>query len=432
MEVYKEAPGEEADGFTLMNIQYLAPLSLGIATCGFAITFVLPDTFPVGVLRSFCEAAMVGGLADWFAVVALFRRPLGLPIPRTAIIPNNRDKIEQAIVGMVNTLMPPQTIISKIANFDIVGKFIAFYGDEVKRNWLLDLVNRTLHNVLKRVNVKEVASILNEFLGSAMKQWAPRISKEICMYLAASYPKPDSIHERIFGFSLKALEDFVRSSDSVQFLTRVLEELLDRDTLTAWLKWFGVLNVPDLSEKIISFVSMQIYLETKKEPNLLRNGYKQLYKNLTRQLNDPMSQTSRTIDSWWDSVVGGPEMETRMEQYLNKYLAATLDDLEEDESRIRLYLQQAIGRFVDDLRTNQESRSRLTRWLNHHLSSLVLSSHGSITDIVRDTLANFSNEKLVSWIEEKVGGDLQYIRLNGALIGGLVGVTIHLVKTATH
>jgi uncharacterized membrane-anchored protein YjiN (DUF445 family) len=414
----------------LMDIRYLAPLSLAIATCGFAVTFVLPDAPPVGYLRSFCEAAMVGGLADWFAVVALFRRPLGLPIPGTAIIPRKKKEIDQAIVGMVKILMPPQTIISKIAGFDIIGKFIALYGDEAKRNWLLEHVSRTLHSVLKRVPVKDVTRIMNEFLGAALKQWAPRISEEISMYLAANYPNRNSVPEKIFGFLLQEMRNFVRSDGSVEWLTRALEEHVAKETLFAWLKWFRLLSVQDLAEKLISIVSNELELEKKGEPNSLRKGYKQLYKNLTNQLHNRGSQTSRTIDHWWNSVAGGPQMGALIERYLNEYLTAALEDLGEDESRIRRYLERGIGRFVDDLRTSQEFRSRATDWINHQLSSLVLNHHDSIGEIVTDTLESFSDKKLVSLIEDKVGGDLQYIRLNGALVGGLVGVTIHFVKAA--
>jgi len=414
----------------MMNIRLIAPLSLMFATLGFVCTLFLPNTLFVGILRSFCEAAMVGGLADWFAVVALFRRPLGLPIPHTGIIPRNRAKIEQAIVGMVNTLLPPETIISRIAQLDLVGRFIAFWGEEAKRKWLVRILGGTLHTVLRRIDVNQAAQILHEFGKAAIAGWAPRISKEASVYLAANYNKADSVPDRLFGFCIQALSNFVKSSGSAEFLKRALEELLDTVTLTAWLKWFGVLSSRELSEKIISLVSRQLELEAKKEPNLLRNGYKQLYKNLTRQLNDPQSHTSLTLDRWWDDVVKGKETLNLLEKYLGQYLADALEDLEEDDSRIQLHMELALGRLVENLKADDESRNRASVWVNQHLSSFVLSNHGNIAQIVRDTLEkNFSDEKLVSWIEDKVGEDLQYIRLNGALVGGLVGVTIHLIKT---
>ena len=373
---------------------------------------------------------MVGGLADWFAVVALFRRPLGLPIPHTAIIPRNRAKIEQAIVGMVNTLLPPETIIARIAQLDLVGRFIAFWGEETKKKWLLNILARTLHTILGRIDVKPAAQILHEFGKAAVAGWAPRISKEVSVYLADKYDKADSVPEKLFALCIQALSNFVRSRGSADFLKRALEELLDRVTLTAWLKWFGVLSVHDLSEKIIFLVSKQLDLEAKKEPNLLRNGYKQLYKDLTRQLNNPRSHTSLTLDRWWDGVVNGKETLNLFEKYLDHYIVDALEDLEEDESQIQLHIELALSRLVENLKTDDESRNHAALWVNQHLSSFVLSNHGNIAQIVRDTLQkNFSNEKLVNWIEDKVGGDLQYIRLNGALVGGLVGVVIHLVKT---
>ncbi len=413
-----------------MTIRLIAPLSLAFATLGFVCTLFLQNTLFVGILRSFCEAAMVGGLADWFAVVALFRRPLGLPIPHTGIIPRNRAKIEQAIVGMVNTLLPPDTIIARIAQLDLVRRFIAFWGEDAKKKWLVGISGRTLHTVLRRIDVKPAVQILHQFAKAAVAGWAPRISKEVSVYLAANYNKADSVPEKLFDFCIQALTNFIKSSGSAEFLKRALEELLDNVTLTAWLKWFGVLSVQDLSEKIISLVSRQLELEAKKEPNLIRNGYKQLYRNLTRQLYDPRSHTSLTLDRWWDGVVNGKETLNLLEKYLGRYLADALEDLEEDESRIQLHMELALGRLVENLKTDDESRNRASVWINQNLSSFVLSNHGNIAQIVRDTLEkNFSNEKLVSWIEDKVGGDLQYIRLNGALVGGLVGVTIHLVKT---
>jgi uncharacterized membrane-anchored protein YjiN (DUF445 family) len=147
-------------------------------------------------------------------------------------------------------------------------------------------------------------------------------------------------------------------------------------------------------------------------------------------LNDPQSHTSLTLDKWWDGVVNGKEALNLVENCLDQYLGDALEDLEDDESRILLHVELAIGRLVDKLKADDESRNRVSLWVNQHLASFVLSNHSNIAQIVKDTLKkNFPNEKLVSWIEDKVGGDLQYIRLNGALVGGLVGLTIHLAKT---
>jgi uncharacterized membrane-anchored protein YjiN (DUF445 family) len=431
MEAIQEIEEKEVGRFMISNIRLLAPLSLIFATGGFVCTLFLPSTFFVSILRSFFEAAMIGGLADWFAVVALFRRPLGLPIPHTAIIPRNRAKIEQAIVGMVNTLLPPETIISRIAQLDIVGRFIAFWDEETKRKWFMSILGRTLHTILARIDVKEAALILCEFGKAAATGWAPRISKEAARYLAANYNKAYSTPERLFALCVQALNNFVKSRGSVEFLQRALEELLDTVTLTAWLKWCGVLNSRELSEKIIARVSYGVELELNKEPNLLRDGYKQIYKNVTRQLNDPQSQTSLTLDKWWNGIVNGGDALAVIEKYLRRYLTDALEDLEEDDSRIQANIELALIRLVANLKADSKSRERAATWVNKQLSSLVLTNHSNIAQIVRDTLEkNFSDEKLVRWIEEKVGADLQYIRLNGALVGGLVGVGIFFLRSA--
>lgn len=431
MDAIQEIEQKEVDRFMILNMRLIAPLSLMFATTGFVCTLFLPNTLFVGILRSFFEAAMVGGLADWFAVVALFRRPLGLPIPHTAIIPRNRAKIEQAIVGMVNTLLPPETIISRITQLDLVGRFIAFWGEVAKRTWIVSTLGQTLQTILARIDVKETALILYEFGKAAAAGWAPRISKEVSMYLAANYNKADATPERLFVLCLQALNNFVKSRGSVEFLKKALEQLLDTVTLTTWLKWFGVLNSRQLSEKIISLVSNQLELEAKKEPNLLRNGYKQIYKNMTRQLNDPQSHTSLALDRWWNGILNGKEMLAVMEKYLGQYLADALEDLEEDDSKIQMHVELALTRLVENLKADDESRNRASVWVNQQLSSFVLSNHGNIAQIVRDTLEkSFSDEKLVSWIEDKVGADLQYIRLNGALVGGLVGVAIFFLRSA--
>ena len=128
--------------------------------------------------------------------------------------------------------------------------------------------------------------------------------------------------------------------------------------------------------------------------------------------------------------MNGKEALNLVENCLDQYLGDALEDLEDDESRILLHVELAIGRLVDKLKADDESRNRVSLWVNQHLASFVLSNHSNIAKIVKDTLKkNFPNEKLVSWIEDKVGGDLQYIRLNGALVGGLDGLTIHLAKT---
>lgn len=421
-----------------MNIRLIAPLSLVIASIGFVVTHFLPGSLFIGILRAFFEAAMVGGLADWFAVVALFKRPLGLPIPHTAIIPSNRAKIEQSIVGMVNTLLPPETIIAQVSRLDIIGIFIHFWGDQItdgkknkNREWLARQVASTIQGILSRMDAKRTAELLQEHGAGAIKAWAPKISTKISIYLAAAanHEGTDSFKNRLCNGCIQFLAKFVYSEDAKQRLEKSLEGLLKSSFLTKFLNSTKIYSADTLADQIVSYLKKQLELEKKGEPNTLRDGYKEIYNSITRELNNPQSTASVKLDQWWADTLESEEIRNFLQKHLDRYL----EDVRYGhyDSRIKDYVERTIDSGVSHLKDDGDARIKVTNWLNRQITNIILANHGHISRMVTNTLQkNFPNEKLVAWIEDKVGADLQYIRLNGAVVGGLVGVAIFLVNSA--
>jgi uncharacterized membrane-anchored protein YjiN (DUF445 family) len=409
-------------------VDHLAPISLGLATVLFVITLLLPDTFPVGLLRSFSEAAMIGGLADWFAVTALFKHPLRLPIPHTAIIPNNRERIEQSLESMVNIVLSPERIIAFLKEKDLVKRLIGFLDNETNRKKLLDVVGKALTYVLNSIDVEKLTRGSVEFLKE--RSQALTISEEVCKYLAANRLNRTSVPEKIFSFIVDTLETFVKSKGASKFLKEMIEELIHKHTLASWLKKFKRLDAQDLSDRLVAELSKQLELEIDGKSNKLRDVYEEVYKNLTLQLDNRDSHTSRTLDSWWSGIAEGEGIRHRVLQYLSREISVAIEDLARDESKIKLRIENFLCRHVEALKINPDLQHRTAEWVNEHVFAIVQDNHGFILETARKTLKEFPTKKLVKLIENRVGKDLQYIRVNGAAVGGLVGAAIYCFKSA--
>ncbi|MFZ1743257.1 MAG: DUF445 domain-containing protein [Pontixanthobacter sp.] len=369
-----------------------------------------------GYLHAFAEAAMVGGLADWFAVTALFRHPLGLPIPHTAIIPANKDRIA-----------------------DNMAQFL-------RSNFLIPEV------VARRMQNMNMARAAGEFLVQPTQGSQSRIGTGAAELLAGVLESLDP--EKLGGqvkTGLKAQARKIEISPLLgQMLTTAITDKRHLPLIDALVRWSGLTleDNEDMVRDMISERANGIIRWTGLDGRLSKSVLDGLYKLLAEVLVDPdhplRDKVEEGLEQLAHDLIHNPEMRAKVERMKNEVLEneAVARWWEGVWERMRLgmirmarnpdtVLGGQIGSSLAELGAALRDDARLQTQVNRMARRTavgVATRYGDqIVQLVSETVRRWDARTLTDRIENAVGRDLQFIRINGTLVGGLVGVTIHFV-----
>jgi uncharacterized membrane-anchored protein YjiN (DUF445 family) len=400
----------------LRRMRLIATSLLAVMAVIFVLSsWWLPATGFAAGARAFAEAALIGGLADWFAVVALFRRPLGLPIPHTAIVPARKDDIGRALARFIRDhFLVREAIERRLDRSDLAGRLGAWLDDE--RN----------------------AARVSRDLAAAL-DWALRSGDggELRAALAGSL-------ERAFNAvpvsqAVGTLLDVLLSGDRVQALVDQLVRF-GRTQLDA--HRFAIrLKIREQSPWWVpKFLDREIY-------DKLVLEIEQLLDAIAGDPEHPArTDIRRQLDALRQTLADDPELVAKsraLQQELTSHPAvrgyledlwARLDEelhaaLGNPDSPLVLGLTREIRKLGGVLHKDAEVAARLNRWLRRLLLYLVENYRDPLAEIVSETIESWDPRATARRIELNIGTDLQYIRLNGTLVGGLVGLALYVVTT---
>ncbi|MCW2756066.1 MAG: hypothetical protein JWQ32_3477 [Marmoricola sp.] len=369
-----------------------------------------------GYVNAGAEASMVGAIADWFAVTALFRHPLGLPIPHTALIPKRKDEFGKSLEAFVAENFLQEEIIR--------DRLVAARVSARVSEWLRVPVNAakvvaegaSLATVgLRRLRDADVESLVAEVL-------LPRLIEEPISPIAGnllSEVLADNAHYGLVDLALE--EGYHWLVHNQETFTSVLGERAPR--------W-----VP---ERVNELVTDRVHLEAihwvadiRADPHHRARG---ALDSLLHQLADDLLTNPATQDR-------AERLKTRLLQHpqllasgmavFDAFKSALLDALGETDGPLRARATAELVRFGERLGTDQVLAARLDAWVADAAVFGVRRYGGELTAVITHTVARWDGREAASRIELQVGRDLQFIRINGTIVGGLVGVLIHAVSVA--
>jgi len=369
----------------------------------------------LGYAKSFAEAAMVGGLADWFAVTALFRHPLGLPIPHTAIIPRNKDRIGEAL-----------------------ARFL-------QENFLIPRV------VARRMEKLDVAGATGRFLQTPAGQ-GTRIRAGASRLIADVFESLDD--ERLGGIVKTAISTRLRKSEISPLLGHALASAINEDRhvpmLEATIRWSArtlQANEPLIREMVKKKANWALKLAglDAKLADAIINGLKKLTVEMSTDPAHPVRvKVEEALVQLANDLQTRPETRERVEaikeQLLdNRSVSLWLDTLWQKgrEAIVKAarnpdaVLAGKVGEVLKSMGTTLEKDDRIRIAINRFARRAVVgmaASYGSsIVKLVSETVRSWDARTVTNRLEAAVGRDLQYIRINGTLVGGLVGLILHLL-----
>ncbi|MBX7541458.1 DUF445 domain-containing protein [Qipengyuania sphaerica] len=373
------------------------------------------DVHPAwGYVHAFAEAAMVGGLADWFAVTALFRRPLGLPIPHTAIIPENKDRIADTMAGFLReNFLTPQVVARRMGAMNLAGAIGSYLADP-----------KAVRDSRVRVGAGELAVEVLESLDPE------RLGTQVRAGLAAQIEKLDIAP--LLGSMLDAM----------------IEDGRHRIIIDKIIRWAGIV-LEDNEQMVRDMVHKRanaVLRFTGLDERLANSVIDGLYKLLAEVLVDPEHPLRDKIEEGLHELARGmredPEMQARVErmkvELLNNPAIAQWWQSVWERIRARLirsiresggagggYLGETLAELGGALRDDLRLQQQVNRFARRTAVGIAQRYGDQIVQLVSETVRRWDATTLTDRVESAVGRDLQFIRINGTLVGGLVGLTLH-------
>lgn len=412
----------------LRRLRLIAVAMLLAMVAGFILSHVLGGQGVWAWVGAFCEAAAVGALADWFAVVALFKRPLGLPIPHTAILPRNKDRLADSLGLFVRDhFLEPGLIAARLQRLDAarwVGLWLAAPAQRLQlaglaRGWALQL--------LDVLDEQAVRAAINRFVGEQLQRWdAAGTLADVLGLLTA-----DNRHQQVLDAGLERLgrwldEPGVRERASA-LITRFIRKQWPRVASTVdWIK--PIEEIGDSLAARLGEAALEELQAVLTEPaHPLRQDYDQWLAGYVQRLRSDPALAQR-LEGYKAQLAQHPAVTEYVNGLWQRIASALRADLSAADSAVAAHIERALGGLGAALQRDGALRDAL----NTHIQRAASRMAGRLREVARthvaNTLKGWDDDKLVDQLELSVGRDLQFIRYNGTVVGGLIGLGLHGIK----
>ena len=398
----------------LKRMRLFATSLLILMALVFALASLFSKTWPwLSYVRAFSEAAVVGACADWFAVVALFRRPLGLPIPHTAIIPRQKQRIGDAFGRFVaRNFLAPDAVAPRLEHVDAAGWLVSWLRDPANAGLVVDRLQDLappLLNIMSEDQVRNFGrnTILKGIDSIAL---APLSARGLSVLLAQGH------FNTLFNWAADATLAFL-SSHRDDIRKRVVKNSV---------RWLPGRIDARLSDAILDELSETIAAARASANHPWRAECRGIFDRWVIKLaNDPV--VFENFERFKTRLLDRPVVQDYLDWLGTEMEAKIRAELETRDGVVASGLSQAMRAAEHWLEEDAEIRAQINIWARRFALNAISLSRDEIGSFVAGVIARWDTETLVYRLELQVGRDLQFIRVNGTVVGGLVGLTIYTV-----
>ncbi len=367
-----------------------------------------------GYIRATAEAAMVGALADWFAVTALFRHPLRLPIPHTAIVRRRKDQIGASLGGFVeDNFLTRSVVTERLADADLAGRL---------GQWLVRPGNARTVGDQSAAVVRGLTEVLSDEaiqhgLEAVVVERARRVPVSPLIGRAIDVAIDGDHHQQLFDTVLRGVDTFL-GDNATSLRNRMTQE-------SPW--WVPEAFDDVVFEKIYS--SVRRFLdEVANDPNHeLRRSVDERSGALARDLRNSPDLLARG-EEIKEEILSHPEVRAWSANLWASLKAALLDATDDPESELRLRLEEALVEAGRSLERDPELRAKIEHWIVDAIGYVAEQFRGEVANLIATTVQRWDADETADRIELQVGRDLQFIRINGTVVGGLAGLIIYTLS----
>ncbi len=388
--------------------------TLLVSMAGLFVTCqLLMGTYPaLGPVRAFAEAALVGALADWFAVTALFRHPLGVPIPHTAIIPRNKTRIGKSLGLFVQRNFLTEKALEG-ESLNITGAIARWLETPTNRKTITNRIATLLPKIISSLEEREVKSFIDDQVEEFIcKVDFAKTGAKVFRSLTAN-----EMHEVMLDEMVGHARDFFRSNK--EWFRRELREASP---------WF----VPDFIDKRIFGAIVD------KTEDTFSKALSDKNHELRRRLHGSVLIFIEKLESSEEFRVKGERLKETLlasdvfrgyiSSLRDSFLQSVKSDAQSDSSLIAATIDRILANFVRTMKASPALQHRMDSFMRGVLRAAFGEQSSHVADLIARTIEGWDTKTLVSKLEEQVGNDLQYIRINGTIVGGLVGLLLYVVE----
>jgi uncharacterized membrane-anchored protein YjiN (DUF445 family) len=396
---------------TLTKMKRVALCVLGFAV----VCFFVANYFEIGWLKAFSEAAMVGGIADWFAVVALFRHPLGIPIPHTALIPKNKDAIGQNLgVFVSDEFLIKEKLEVKIDEFNFAIKATNWLTEEKNASKIAALVvENVIPGILKTVDDDDVKRFIQTQFEAKLQEM--NFGQWIAIGLE-SLTKSEK-QAQLISNMLKIL------SEELQTNKNLIREKVKKST-----PWY-TLGVADKKIAEGVFNGLYEFINQAKEPDsVIREKINLYVVKFIEELKNS-SEMQQKINALLIEFTHKKEVQDYINAIWEELKNAVTADLEKgNDSKIKESLIAMIRNFGKNIQEDPLMIAKINDFIKIDLLEILLRNKKAIGDLIATSVKSWDKKEISNKLELEIGKDLQFIRINGTVVGGLVGLLIYFVE----
>jgi uncharacterized membrane-anchored protein YjiN (DUF445 family) len=372
----------------------------------------------LGFVNAGAEASMVGAIADWFAVTALFKHPMGVPVPHTALVPKRKDELGRSLEEFVGENFLQEDIIrERVAAAEISARVGDWLSDPANARRVVDEVTEVAAIGLGNVRDEHIADLVTQAL-------VPRFREEPISPLLGSFLGEvvrDDLHHGLVDLVLAELHRWLEANEET--FTRVLGERAP---------WWAPERLNEAVTQRLHVEAIRWVADIRDDPgHHARQALDSMLEQLAHDLlTDPATQDR--AERLKERLLDHPQVVATAISLWKAMRSALLASIRDPQGAVRRRLLTELSAFARRLRTEAELRDRLDR-AAADLAVFVVGRYGAeLTTVITHTIERWDGKEASRRIELHVGRDLQFIRINGTIVGGLVGVLIHAVTLAVN
>ncbi len=407
-------PAELSKRHALRRMKAVAGGLLLTAAIVYILTTVFGGPAWVGYVRATAEASMVGALADWFAVTALFRRPLGLPIPHTAIIPTRKDALGENLGDFVSAnFLAEEVVRDRLRRVGIAARLGTWLSDQDHAERVTQELATMVRGAVTVLRDEDVQAVIEQAIVAKIMEvpWGPPLGKLLERITA------DGSHHKLVDLLCDRAYDWVRDNHST--VLRVVSE-----------------RSPSWSPRFVdSLLADRVYNEVlgfawavKTDVNHpMRLAIDTFLTEFSHDLQtDP--DTMKRAEQVKHQVLEHPEVKNLINSAWGTAKRMLLDAAEDPSSQLRIRVRDGLASLGARVADEDPLREKIDGWLENAAGYVVRNYSSEITTLISDTVARWDAQETSRKIELQVGRDLQFIRINGTVVGALAGLIIYSIS----
>ena len=403
---------EEEKRVQLERMKRRASGLLVLAAAIYVVARYFEERHPwLGYVRATAEAGMVGGIADWFAVTALFRHPLGIPIPHTAIVPNRKDRIGRSLGRFVqNNFLSRDVIVAKLRSIGASGRIAEWLSRPESAQTLSRHAAAVLQGAVQVLRDEDVQELIDQSIVARVRrtQVAPLMGSVLATVTA------DNRHQELLDAALRLFARLVEENRET-IRAKIGEE-------TPW--WFPTAVDDRIHDKVVSRLQANLRAVSTDPDHPLRARFNEAMDEFIERLKSSPEMIEKG-EALKEEVLRHPAVRSYSASLWGEMKGALTRGSADADSPLRQRAERAITAFGESLREDPELLEKIEGWLETAALYVVEQYRHEVAELISSTVQAWPADDTSRKIELQIGKDLQFIRINGTLVGGLAGLLIY-------